>query len=105
MRDAFNQNKADFTGINGGNDLFLTAFSQITQLKIGPQPRESRQADEEHHHHHHDEHHQVQILKFERQFLYAIRHNPSGMVTHIGRYYDPTIGHEHAHHEHNADYE
>lgn len=94
MRDAFDRNKADFTGINGGNDLFLTAFSQITELKMGPQPRSSRQAPEEHHHHAEEHQH---VLKFERQFLYAIRHNPSGMVTHIGRYYDPTNDSEHEH--------
>ena len=31
-----------------------------------------------------------QVLKFERQFLYAIRHNPTGMITYLGRFYDPT---------------
>ena len=32
MKNAFNANKADFTGINGGNDLYLTAFSQINDI-------------------------------------------------------------------------
>ena len=107
MKNAFNANKADFTGINGGNDLYLTAFSQLNDLTIGHQGghRQARQEHEhhEHDHDHHHEHHVHQVLKFERQFLYAIRHNPSGMITYLGRYYEPPeAGHhnggDHDHH-------
>ena len=87
MVDAFNRNKADFTGVNGANDLFLTAFSQLNHVQIpsGKSERQGRQiqTNEENHSHH-------QTLKFERQFLYAVRHNPTGMITYIGRYFDPT---------------
>ncbi len=89
MIDAFDRNRADFTGVNGANDLFLTAFSQINQLQISPSKslltRLNRQVAEVQHNHHH------YVLKFERQFLYAIRHNPTGMITYLGRYYDPTV--------------
>ena len=81
MLDAFNANKADFTGINGANDLYLTAFAQVNDIQLGQFRRNSRQGRQNEHHH--------QTLKFERQFLYAIRHNPTGMVTHLGRYYEP----------------
>ena len=98
MKDAFNANKADFTGINGGNDLFLTAFSQLNDINIGSRSsnqdhRQSRQQEDQSDQHH--DHHQV--LKFERQFLYAIRHNPSGMVTYLGRYYEPPEAQDHEH--------
>ena len=109
MKNAFNANKADFTGINGGNDLYLTAFSQLNDLTIGGHGGH-RQARQEHEHpdHAHHEHHGHQILKFERQFLYAIRHNPSGMITYLGRYYEPPeAGHGHhdaEHHDHHHDH-
>ena len=98
MLDAFNANKADFTGINGANDLYLTAFAQINDIQLGrTNYRQARQEEHHDHHEHHDSdqhsddhaHHHI-TLKFERQFLYAIRHNPTGMVTHLGRYYEPT---------------
>ena len=51
--------------------------------------------------HHDPDHHDHQVLKFERQFLYAIRHNPSGMVTYLGRYYEPPEAQDHDHdHDH-----
>ena len=105
MKDAFNANKADFTGINGGNDLFLTAFSQLNDINIGirssNQDRQSRQEDQSDQDHHDHDHHDHQVLKFERQFLYAIRHNPSGMVTYLGRYYEPPEAQDHDHdHDH-----
>ena len=106
MKNAFNANKADFTGINGGNDLYLTAFSQINDITIEHKRshRQARQEEQESHqesHESHESHHQ--ILKFERQFLYAIRHNPSGMVTYLGRYYEPPEAH-HDHHPQHHDH-
>ena len=87
MIDAFNRNKADFTGVNGANDLYLTAFSQLNDVQITSRnfsvKRQRQQSSENN-----------QVLKFERQFLYAIRHNPTGMITYLGRFYDPTISHD-----------
>ena len=91
MVDAFNRNKADFTGVNGANDLYLTAFSQLNDVQItsrnfNSKVKRQRQISEN------DQ--KNQVLKFERQFLYAIRHNPTGMITYMGRFYDPTISHD-----------
>ena len=95
MMDAFNRNKADFTGVNGANDLFLTAFAQLNHVQITERSSRQVSQDQDHEHDHHshsqDHHHgHHQVLKFERQFLYAVRHNPTGMITYLGRYYDPT---------------
>ena len=40
---------------------------------------------------------QIYQLSFERQFLYMVRHNPTGLIVYIGRYFQP---HHHDHHEH-----
>ena len=104
MVDAFNRNKADFTGVNGANDLYLTAFSQLNDVQISSrnfsvkrqQQREGRQqknSESENKKSTQPRQQQatnIQVLKFERQFLYAIRHNPTGMITYLGRFYDPT---------------
>ena len=92
MVDAFNRNKADFTGVNGANDLYLTAFSQLNDVQItsrnfNSKVKRQRQISE-------NQNQKNQVLKFERQFLYAIRHNPTGMITYMGRFYDPTISHD-----------
>ena len=95
MVDAFNRNKADFTGVNGANDLYLTAFSQLNDVQITSRnfnskvKRQRRQIQSEN-----NQNQKNQVLKFERQFLYAIRHNPTGMITYMGRFYDPTISHD-----------
>ena len=100
MVDAFNRNKADFTGVNGANDLYLTAFSQLNDVQISSrnfsvkrQQREGRQqknSESENKSTRQQQPTNNQVLKFERQFLYAIRHNPTGMITYLGRFYDPT---------------
>lgn len=142
MTSAFSQDDADFSGVNGGRDLWMSEMIQLNQVKVeaGRQSRKqtdqpqnslnyrsegrfrnfrkarrfsknpfSRQVDDQHQHHrdhdhHHDEQHHhpdhhdsdsgdkdassVRIY-FERQFMYAVRHNPTGMLVYIGRYYQP----------------
>jgi hypothetical protein len=48
-------------------------------------------------------------LKLERQFLYLVRHNPTGMLVMIGRYFHPpdssNAGDHHHHDEHHHDHE
>ena len=90
-----------FTGVNGGNDLYLTAFSQLNDVQISSRnfsvkrqqrQREGRQqkTSESENQSTRQQQSNNQVLKFERQFLYAIRHNPTGMITYLGRFYDPT---------------
>ena len=167
MTSAFSQDDADFSGVNGGRDLWMSEMIQLNEVRVeaGRQSRKetdqpqdnsstrsagryknfrkarrfskrrfSRQADDQHHQHHHeehdhhhDEHHHpdhnhhdggdsgekdasaVRIY-FERQFMYAIRHNPTGMLVYIGRYYQPEEAvqqhnshdnHQHHHQGHN----
>lgn len=38
-------------------------------------------------------------LDFERQFLYIVRHNPTGLILYIGRYSQPESHNDHHHHE------
>ncbi len=55
-------------------------------------------------------------LKLERQFLYLVRHNPTGMLVMIGRYFHPPDSsnagdrhhddeHHHDHHHHHHSHE
>jgi hypothetical protein len=161
MTSAFSSDDADFSGVNGGRDLWMSEIVQLNEVKIesGGQPtrqpdtpevnsnyrsagrfRNHRQArqfvqmgrkdfarqdhtnhdPQSHHEHHeqhpgqeHNEHHHphdhhsestsndedsstVRIF-FERQFMYAIRHNPTGMLVYIGRYYQPEEATNHHH--------
>ena len=164
MKSAFSQDDADFSGVNGGRDLWMSEIVQLNEVKIEsggkttnelPTPgvgsnyrsagrhrnyrharklmkrelgRVARQVDtiSNHHDHHeqlhqhqgneHDEHHHPHDhhgdlpsneessstvrIHFERQFMYAIRHNPTGMLVYIGRYYQPEEAiHQHDSHE------
>ena len=93
MEDAFKSGVANFQGINGGNDLWLSEFSQLNQVTVSGEEtaakeksrrrsflslfkRRNRQLKE-------------YRMHFERQFMYAVRHNPSGLILHIGRYFLP----------------
>ncbi len=122
--DAFDGAFADFSGVNTDNDLHLGTYVQMTQFDLLPprsdsresrkrsslltRPdtgsekssserniflRQQRQQDET-----------VYRLHFNRQFLYAVRHNPTGAVVHMGRYYEPPKkdqdGQEEAHRHH-----
>ena len=143
MKSAFSPDDADFSGVNGGRDLWLSQVFQINELKVdaggqekNQQPhftsssrlagrrgnhREARRTsifrkrltrqNDDHDHHHDSDHHQIHhsessseksdsVIRvyFERQFMYAVRHNPTGMIVYIGRYYQPEEGIEHDHH-------
>ena len=95
MEDAFSSGVANFQGVNGGNDLWLTEFSQLNQIKVSgdtPLPRSRRRVLSRRFLRSQNSR-QLQSreykLHFERQFMYAVRHNPSGMILQIGRYYVP----------------
>lgn len=116
IRTAFSS-EADFSGLNGARDLRLSSFLQInTFTTVKDQGRQRRQAPESWP----ARVAQVQgewpatvakvdrvinllrrrnrqtttyKLHFERQFMYAVRHNPTGLVVHLGRFHQP-----HSHH-------
>jgi len=116
IRDAFSS-EADFSGLNGARDLRLSSFLQVnTFTTVKDQVRQRRQAPESWP----ARVAQVQEdwpgtvarvdrvinllrrrnrqtttykLHFERQFMYAVRHNPTGLVVHLGRFHQP-----HSHH-------
>lgn len=149
MKSAFSPENADFSGVNGGRDLWMSEIVQLNEIKVDAgsgQPgkpqvigyrsagryrnyrkarkmslirnRFKRQGNDEsehehheqHEHHHDQDHHEslehnghdhhsatpntnadsnVVRIYFERQFMYAVRHNPTGMLIYIGRYYQP----------------
>jgi len=137
VKDAFNST-ADFSGINGGRDLRLSSFQQLTEFVIDEgghaevaaaeeevkkrslwrlfdfnngrrkRGKSGRQHEQEDDDDDHDEH--FYEIHFNRQFLYVVRHNPTGLLVYIGRYYQPDAdhhvghgaGHGHQHNHHSA---
>ena len=124
VEDAFNSTAADFSGINGGRDLFLTSFQQLTEFVVDGgeaseaeveqevkkrslwrlfdfgNSRKKRRKSGRQHRQNDDPFFEVH---FNRQFLYVVRHNPTGLLLYIGRYYKPEgshhgDGHGHQHH-------
>lgn len=125
---AFDADKGDFTGINGGLDLYLSSILQLNEFRFDSvskneeldqdtnesekEPksplwdlfglsRNGRQTE--------DESQRFQ-LRFDRQFLYVVRHTYSGMILYMGRYYQPesadgSHGHHSHHDHHNNDHE
>ena len=164
MKSAFSPDDADFSGVNGGRDLWISQITQLNELKVEagegtPRPsvvsassfrsagryknyrqarklsifrqRLARQDDDSGHEHHeehehihqghnnnnHEDDHQehdhnphsessgenndpIVRISFERQFMYAVRHNPTGMLVYIGRYYQPEEAIKHGSHSH-----
>jgi serine protease inhibitor len=103
--DSFSE-QADFSGINGAEDLKISSFFQVNELSIDASQstrikrkvkekaiidkvismitRNSRQEE-------------TYQLSFERQFMYIVRHNPTGLVLYIGRYHHPPDHQDHGH--------
>lgn len=157
VKTAFTKREADFSGVNGGRDLFLTSFQQVAEFVVNgtarddgygtsrrgsrnkrspwrlfstasrkrPRRKNRQQEGAEHHEHHnhgavehdHNDHHQhhnheaeeggdhTYRLHFNRQFLYVLRHNPTGLILFVGRYYQPdeASSSSHSHHGHHAE--
>ena len=116
LASAFGE-EADFSGINGGKNLRISSFLQANKFQLEPEPRQRRagwagpvvearvrkvdrvvsllgrdprprpRATRQS---------QAYQLSFDRQFLYMVRHNPTGLIVYIGRYHHP---HHHHHHQ------
>ena len=113
LASAFGE-EADFSGINGGKNLRISSFLQANKFQLEPEPRQRRagwagpvvearvrrvdrvvsllgpapraRATRQS---------QAYQLSFDRQFLYMVRHNPTGLIVYIGRYHHP----HHHHHQ------
>jgi len=80
---------ADFSGINGAKDLKLSSFRQSNEFSINADLKNIKKKLEV-------EAHVQKIksrarrgilhynLKFDRQFMFIVRHNPSGLILYIG---------------------
>ena len=109
LQDSFSD-KADFSGINGAWDLKMSSFLQVNEMSIEI-PASSRAKREGRRKGRVDKvisllakryrQNETYQLYFERQFMYLVRHNPTGLILYIGRYHHPPPHHHHGdHHEH-----
>ena len=104
ITEAFSDS-ADFSGINGGKSLRISSFLQANKFSLTRSERTKRDVRARVRKvdrvinmlTRRNRQNQVYQLKFEREFLYVVRHNPTGLVIYIGRYYQP---HHHHHHDH-----
>ena len=104
ITEAFSDS-ADFSGINGGKSLRISSFLQANKFSLTSSERTKRDVRARVRKvdrvinmlTRRNRQNQVYQLKFEREFLYVVRHNPTGLVIYIGRYYQP---HHHHHHDH-----
>ena len=104
ITEAFSDS-ADFSGINGGKSLRISSFLQANKFSLTRSERTKRDVSARVRKvdrvinmlTRRNRQNQVYQLKFEREFLYVVRHNPTGLVIYIGRYYQP---HHHHHHDH-----
>ena len=96
--------KADFSGINGGKSLKISSFLQANKFSLEKNSRRKREVVARVRKvdrvismlTRRNRQNQVYQLKLEREFLYVVRHNPTGLVIYIGRYNQP---HHHHHHD------
>ena len=101
ITEAFSDS-ADFSGINGGKSLRISSFLQANKFSLTSSERTKRDVTARVRKvdrvinmlTRRNRQNQVYQLKFEREFLYVVRHNPTGLVIYIGRYYQP-----HHHHQ------
>ena len=108
LESAFSD-KADFSGINGAKNLHISSFFQANKFSFGSESREKREAEVVEARvrqidrvitmlSRRNRQNEIYPLSFDREFLYMVRHNPTGLIVYIGRYHHPP-GHHH-HHDH-----
>ena len=114
MEDSFHEDQADFSGINGHRGLSISSFLQLNNYKLVERNEVDQSSVDENL----DDETTLTSdtdadadatarfsMSFERQFLFVVRHNPTGLLTTIGRFFKPPEPdsdhhHEHEHHEH-----
>ncbi|CAG0919002.1 unnamed protein product [Notodromas monacha] len=103
----FDSNLADFSGVNGLTDLHLKDIVQVNEFtitqtvteKVHPSTNYSQQVQHEPvataREPKQDPSYSVNkeepkfTVNFNRDFLYAVRHHPTGILIHLGRYVNP----------------
>ena len=107
--NAFKKANANFRGINGVSDLYLSSFAQISEFVLDHGELENKEQNKQRSakilmdilsNRQARQNENVYRMQFNRQFLYLVRHNPSGAILHIGRYYQPAEAHSHHHGDH-----
>ena len=100
--------QADFSGISGGKNLRISSFLQANKFQFEDNSRQRREADVVEARvekvdsvrslllRRQTRQNQVYQLSFEREFMYVVRHNPTGLIVYIGRFHQP----DHHHHDH-----
>ena len=104
--DSAFSDKADFSGINGAKNLRISSFIQANTFQFDGSNRRKRDVVQARVRKvdpvfsllsRQNRQNEIYQLSFERQFLYMVRHNPTGLLVYIGRYHHP---HDHHHHDH-----
>ena len=107
LESAFSD-KADFSGINGAKNLHISSFFQANKFRFRSDSREKREAEVIEARvrqvdrvitmmSRRNRQNEIYPLSFEREFLYMVRHNPTGLIVYIGRYHHPPGHHHHEH--------
>jgi serpin B len=90
MSDAFNEQKADFTGIVAQPQLFLKLVEHQAWIKVDEKGTEAAAATAAVLGFRSAAPRPATEVRFDRPFLFAVRHVPSGAVLFLGRVTDPT---------------
>lgn len=107
LESAFSD-EADFSGINGARNLHISSFFQVNKFSFESPSREKREAEFVEARvrkvdrvismlSRRNRQNEIYQLSFEREFLYMVRHNPTGLIVYIGRYHHPHDHHDHDH--------
>ena len=101
LKDSFSD-EADFSGINGAKDLKLSSFFQVNEFaleKFTSKRRKRNTSDKVLSFLRSQRQAETYQLHFERQFMYVVRHNPTGLLLFIGRYQHPDESSDNHHHD------
>lgn len=107
LESAFSD-KADFSGINGAKNLHISSFFQANKFSLRSESRDKREAEVVEARvrqidrvitmlSRRNRQNEIYPLSFDREFLYMVRHNPTGLIVYIGRYHHPPGHHHHDH--------
>jgi len=91
MADAFNPGKADFSGMNGKTDLFISAVIHKAYVDVNEEGTEAAAATAVTMRLTSVGPSQIPVFRADHPFLFLIRDNHSGSILFIGRVTDPSV--------------